>query len=87
MNCTNLEHTRPNRADTCSESKRTIITGDADGAISIQSRPLHDFYRYFAKFANFVSSGLHISCTVPIGPLRCLAMITSAIFGVSVSLL
>lgn len=42
---------------------------------------------YFARFTNFVNSGCHNRFTVPIGPLRCLAMITSAMFGVSVSLL
>lgn len=40
-----------------------------------------------AMFANFVNSGLHTKLTVPIGPFLCFAIITSAIFGISVSLL
>ena len=42
---------------------------------------------YLARFTNFVNSGCHKRFTVPIGPFLCLAMITSAILGVSVSLL
>ena len=40
-----------------------------------------------AMFANFVNSGLHTRLTVPMGPFLCLAIMTSAIFGISVSLL
>ena len=40
-----------------------------------------------AMFANFVNSGLHTKLTVPMGPFLCFAIITSAIFGISVSLL
>ena len=34
---------------------------------------------YLARFANLVSAGCQLSSTVPIGPLRCLAMMISAI--------
>ncbi len=40
-----------------------------------------------AMFANFVYSGLQTRLIVPIGPFLCLAIITSAILGISVSLL
>ncbi len=40
-----------------------------------------------AMFANFVYSGLQTRLIVPIGPFLCFAIITSAILGISVSLL
>ena len=53
-----------------------------------RKKPLLSVYSspYLARFSNFVSSGLQSRLTVPMGPFLCLAMITSAIFGVSVSL-
>ena len=48
---------------------------------------IKEIQRYFSMFANFVYCGSHTRLTVPIGPLRCLAMMISAIPLFSESLL